>query len=130
LKEILQSGNLKPSGGCLGASVYCAPINPDGRAHNLSQFIIQRELPGALKSSGRNKEINLLLIDIHPSNFNQVNIELGGMDYLRFGPELSEVYRQFKIHPPIVEAMIDFEFVERNLLLQIKLAREFLNLCV
>ncbi|MEV7289712.1 hypothetical protein AB0O01_35050 [Streptomyces sp. NPDC093252] len=88
MDRIRHTGELRPSGGCLVGSVYCAPLAPTAsglRMHNLAEFILTREVPTTLALSrrpGRTATPLVLEVDQARHGFRG----LSGIDYLRLGP--------------------------------------------
>jgi hypothetical protein len=129
LDGIIQSKFLYPSGGALGASIYCVPLRADGKIHNLSKFIAEYELPKFLDVKGVPHNINYLAIHIEQENFISSNQEANGLDYLQMGPLQLELYKKFKRlyglqHP---EA---FNKLEEKIVSQIDNTQDFLKFCV
>ncbi|MGM9468458.1 hypothetical protein [Streptomyces murinus] len=87
LDHITRHGALRPSGGCLVGSVYCAPLTPttDGlRMHNLAEYILTKEAPATVARSlllGRTTTPLVLKVRL-PQH---VYRGLTGIDYLRLG---------------------------------------------
>lgn len=81
LGKIIDSGSVKISGGCLGASIYTAPQRQDGRMHNLLQFVKEDQMEGNPISP---KKTDLLLVEFPPQEFRKDLIN--GVDYLLYGP--------------------------------------------
>lgn len=128
LPEIINSGYLYPSGGCLGASLYCVPLRSDGETHNLGKFIIENEMPNSLsKSDYKEKEVDLLAIKISPESFIHSNEESNGLDYLLMGKLQLELYNQFKIESGVETQL--FNEVEKEAVEQVKKSMDFLNFC-
>lgn len=128
LEKIKASGLLYPSGGCLGASLYCVPLRSDSRVHNLTKFMLEEEIPNASKNTGKDMNTALLAIKIESENFIHSNQESNGLDYLMMGQMQSELYLQFK-----KESKIDgtyFEEIEKEAISGIIKSKEFLNICV
>jgi hypothetical protein len=88
--RIMKSGVIKPSGGCLGASIYTAPLTPDGRLHNLTRFVKQEQIEGNIFFP---KKTDLLLIEFPAQEF-RPNL-LSGVDYLKYGPMQWETFKLF-----------------------------------
>lgn len=87
LHTIRSSGILYPSGGgCLGASVYCVPLGPDGQLHNLTRFISEVQMPG----NGVSPDI--LLFEFTPP-YGSPERAVQGVDYLKFGQLQADAFR-------------------------------------
>lgn len=88
LDRIIRTGYLKPSGGCLGASLYTVPLSDDGREHNLTKHLRSTQLSRNLYNP-RNTDTLLL-------EFGSVEQDrkLTGIDYLSYGVHRWEVFKQ------------------------------------
>ncbi len=117
LDEITKTGILFSSGGCLGASPYCTPLRLDGRLHNLAEFMIKSEIPGALRSKKiDDRHVDILGIHLYPENFSSVNTMHSGMDYLCLGRTYLEL---FKIITPILKKNKQDLILTKNITQQI-----------
>jgi len=91
INEIIKSGNLYPSGGCLVGSIYCTPLIRISenifRLHNLGAFYYQIEIPNSLNMNDDNispkEEVSGLLIKYTLKNRNRTS--LLGVNYLKLG---------------------------------------------
>lgn len=128
LAKIKESGLLFPSGGCLGASLYCVPLRSDNRIHNLTEFMIQEEIPKASLSTGKDSNSAIIAIQIQSENFIHSNQESNALDYLLMGKMQAELY--FKFKEEINIEISHFEKIECEAISQINKSIEFLNLCV
>jgi len=124
LDEILRSGLLYPSGGCLVGGIYASPLfeeNGKFRAHNLGKYIFEKEAPQASRFQNK-KGPHVLIIEVtsppHKSN------PLIGIDYTRLGAIHLDTYREFENFLPPQENL-----KLRNIVLdRIKYSLKFLNL--
>ncbi|WP_229759137.1 hypothetical protein [Peterkaempfera bronchialis] len=86
-EHITHDGALRPSGGCLVGSIYCAPLIPEAgglRMHNLASYILTKEVPATLSRSGATDRVPtplVLEVTMPPHAYR----ELAGLDYLRLG---------------------------------------------
>lgn len=127
-QKIIETGVIYPSGGCLGASIYCVPLRYDGRIHNLTKFILEYELPGFIQNNPRlTTEVKTLAIHIESENFIHSNEESNGIDYLLMGNLQKNIYDKFKESLNIDKSI--FTNLEKDVIKQIKSAQKFLNLC-
>ncbi|MGW2598896.1 hypothetical protein [Streptomyces klenkii] len=87
LDRIVRHGTLRPSGGCLVGSIYCAPLASTAmglRMHNLAEYILTEEAPTAVARSplpGRTTTPLVLEITMPRHSYRG----LTGIDYLRMG---------------------------------------------
>ncbi|WP_413229764.1 hypothetical protein [Kitasatospora purpeofusca] len=86
-EHITHDGVIRPSGGCLVGSIYCAPLIPETgglRMHNLASYILTKEAPATLVRAGTaNPAPTPLVLEVTmpPHAYR----ELAGLDYLRLG---------------------------------------------
>ncbi|WP_018547238.1 hypothetical protein [Streptomyces sp. LaPpAH-108] len=87
LDRITRHGTLRPSGGCLVGSIYCAPLTPAAeglRMHNLAEYILTKEAPAAVaRSSFPGRTTTPLVLQLSLPNHTYRG--LTGIDYLRLG---------------------------------------------
>lgn len=122
--EILRSGFLYPSGGCLVGGIYASPLfeeNGKFRVHNLGKYIFEKEAPRSFHFQNK-KGPHILIIEVilpsHKSN------PLIGIDYTRLGNIHLDIYREFENFLPRQENL-----KLRNIVLdRIKYSLKFLNL--
>lgn len=87
VEQLVRHGTLRPSGGCLVGSLYCAPLTPTAkglRMHNLADYILTKEAPAAVARSplvGRTATPLVLEITLPRHTYRG----LTGIDYLRLG---------------------------------------------
>ncbi|MEU6060342.1 hypothetical protein [Streptomyces sp. NPDC047097] len=103
LDRITRHGTLRPSGGCLVGSVYCAPLTSTGdglRMHNLADYILTEEAPTAVARSPLPGRVpSPLIVEITLPR--RCYRGLSGIDYLRLGPIHLRNYldREFLLGP-------------------------------
>jgi len=128
LEQIENSEVLLPSGGCLGASIYCTPLRSDGRLHNLSEFIIQRELPLSLTAQKKIVDsLDIVAIQLDQANFAIANQLQSGVDYLRLGPSYLWIFNDAADYCNLSQA--EWAPVRDIVLGQFNRTRTFLELC-
>ncbi|MFF5719871.1 hypothetical protein [Streptomyces buecherae] len=95
---IARHGTLRPSGGCLVGSLYCAPLTPmpEGlRMHNLAEYILTREAPASAARSPLSGRITTpLILEITMPRHGYRG--LAGIDYLRLGSIHLRNYRELE----------------------------------
>jgi len=94
VKDIIESGYVYPSGGCLVGSVYCLPVTKcrDGlRMHNLGSYIYNKEAP--MTSNKNNIKPDVLLFEIDNTLSPK---KLIGIDYLKLGNNHYNIYRSLE----------------------------------
>ena len=100
----------------------------DGTTHNLTEFILEYELPRSLATRGKSgKQIDILAIHLHPDNFKNSNEESSGIDYVRFGALRIKAFNHL-----IKRGFLPKKEIQRlkNLVVsQMKAARPFLQVC-
>lgn len=127
--KILASGLLYPSGGSLGSSVYCIPLREDGIPHNLIDFILDYEIPQShLARDIPMKESKILAITVSRESFQDMNMEISGMDHLQLGEVQSKIYDAFIIESNINKPIRDR--FQQHISRRAKESSAFLNLCV
>ncbi|MFE2599612.1 hypothetical protein ACFXCZ_24470 [Streptomyces sp. NPDC059396] len=85
--RIARHGTLRPSGGCLVGSLYCAPLTPTAeglRMHNLAEYILTKEAPASVaRSPFSGRAVTPLVLEITMPQRGYRG--LVGTDYLRLG---------------------------------------------
>ncbi|THA31750.1 hypothetical protein E6R18_15555 [Streptomyces sp. A1277] len=96
--RIVRDGTLRPSGGCLVGSLYCAPLAPTSgglRMHNLAEYVLTREAPASLARSPFSGRITTpLVLEITTPRHGYRG--LAGIDYLRLGSIHLRNYRELE----------------------------------
>ncbi|BBA99011.1 hypothetical protein RVR_5460 [Actinacidiphila reveromycinica] len=96
--RIAQNGTLRPSGGCLVGSLYCAPLTltPDGlRMHNLAEYVLTTEVPASVaRSSLPGRPTTPLVLEVTVPR--RGHRGLTGIDYLRLGSIHLRNYRDLE----------------------------------
>lgn len=98
LKDILSSGSLRASAGCLVGSIYGSQVFPEGdrfRMHNLGDYILHEEVPSILAAHDTSDRTTaLLLFEITlPKHTNPLR---AGIDYLRMGGVHYDLYKSLR----------------------------------
>ncbi|MEW2163468.1 hypothetical protein AB0912_10765 [Streptomyces sp. NPDC007084] len=95
---IARHGTLRPSGGCLVGSLYCAPLTPTSeglRMHNLAAYILTKEAPASAARSPRPGQVATpLVLEITVPRHGYRG--LVGIDYLRLGSIHLRNYRELE----------------------------------
>ncbi|MEV0266942.1 hypothetical protein AB0I49_37165 [Streptomyces sp. NPDC050617] len=85
--RIVRHGTIRPSGGCLVGSLYCAPLTPAAgglRMHNLAEYILTREaIASQTRSQLPDRITTPLVLEITVPRHGYRG--LLGIDYLRLG---------------------------------------------
>lgn len=123
LKDILKSGTIYSSGGCLVGSTYCFPFTKESaskfRFHNLGEYIFQEE------ASGRNgKKPDVILFEIDLSTKTHGN--LLGINYLKLGDIHYDLFEELKYLLSSNELFNLKRTVENNIVQSLP----FLKLCI
>ncbi len=130
LDAIKRSGLLYPSVGCLGATIFTAPLNPDGKLHNFTQYMLDTEIPAinrlAAKKAG---PVSLIGIKVKKKLISPTYDGLGKFNYLYLGPMQFDTYIRTKQDYNTPEYNGTFEEFENDIVNQVKAARPFLNSC-
>jgi hypothetical protein len=95
--RIMRHGSLRPSGGCLVGSLYCAPLTPTSgglRMHNLAEYILTREAPAARSPLSSQVTTTPLVLEITMPRHGYRG--LAGVDYLRLGAIHLRNYRDLE----------------------------------
>ncbi|GGZ14336.1 hypothetical protein GCM10010387_03050 [Streptomyces inusitatus] len=94
--RIARHGSLRPSGGCLVGSLYCAPLTPTSgglRMHNLAEYVLTREAPAAATRSPLPGRVTTpLVLEVAMPRHGYRG--LTGIDYLRLGSIHLRNYRE------------------------------------
>lgn len=77
------------SGGCLGASMYTAPLREDRKPHNLVKFVFEEQFPRSPRYPGK---ADYILFEFQPEKLEKNLIR--GVDYLRYGEFQWEVFKE------------------------------------
>lgn len=126
LDDIIRSGRLYPSVGCLGAAVFAVPLTVNRKLHNFTKYIVDIEIPNAQQH-----------LDVPPRPARLLEIVVRseswapdyGFNYLYLGPMQYESYREVVNTHQDTEDKALFERFENDILQQIQSARPFLNTC-
>ncbi|MFA4954047.1 MAG: hypothetical protein WC641_01920 [Patescibacteria group bacterium] len=112
LDDILKSGIIYSSGGCLVGSTYCFPFTKTGdseyRFHNLGEYIFREETAGRGKKS---PEVLLFEIDLAA----QSHGNLLGLDYLKLGEIHYDIFSELEYLLSSQELFDLKRRVERNI---------------
>lgn len=128
-KDICKSGLLYPSGGCLGASLYCVPLRSDGRVHNLGKFVHEYELPEVMARKNMSKgQLDVIAITVDSENFIHSNAETNALDYLLMGQLQFEIYEYFKKESKLDSSI--FDELEEGVIEQVRQTQDFLSICL
>lgn len=124
LPEIIKSGAIYSSGGCLLGGVYTTPIfNENGkfRVHNLGRYVVKEEAPRASYLQKKNNPDALIIeVSIPPKSHEN----LIGIDYTRLGDIHLSIYED-------LEYLLSFKErleLHSTILRHIKNSLAFLNL--
>lgn len=129
LDNILESGALYSSGGCLVGSIYCTPLFLSDqhrgrfRIHNLGHYIFKKEMPMVLGKEGRaaDKKITSLIIILHCPQ--EACGNLIGIDYLRLGDIHFALYQELSY----LLSNAERTQLEKQIVSRIKNAVQFLS---
>ncbi len=123
LEQIMQSGSIYPSGGCLLGGVYTTPIfqeNGKFRLHNLGRYILKEEAPrAAYLQQKNNPDILIIEVTLPPNNHEN----LIGVDYTRLGDIHFDVYKELEYLLSFKERLELYDVILKN----VKNSLAFLN---
>lgn len=128
-EEIIKSGYLYPSVGCLGATIFSSPLTSDRKLSNLTKYFLQKKIPRIQKERSIKKNPSLIGIRIKDSTVASVNIQSNLFNYLLIGETQYNVYESMKCS---YESDIDkgvFLKFEKEIYQEILDTKKFLDIC-
>lgn len=127
LDDIRKSGRIYPSVGCLGATIFSVPLRSDGKLHNFTQYILDREVPSIIKNRNNPKAASLIGIKIKAAALNkQKNYSF---NYLLIGRLQLDTYNHMKTSFKSKDDEDIFTKFQATILDDVGYARDFLNTC-
>ncbi len=123
--QVVKSGVLYSSGGCLVGSIYATPMNFENgifRVHNLGEYIYKNEAPRATYLQEKHLKPRIMIIEIDLPE--RAHDNLIGIDYTRLGNVHLSIYKE-------LEYLLSFRervYLQEILSNKIKQALSLLNL--
>ena len=91
LKKILNTKAIFPSGGGLGAAIYCIPLDRKMHPHNMFEVFYSYQIPKKTKG-----KIDLLLFELKLPAKSKQNVKKWGVDYTTFGKKHLKTWIKIK----------------------------------
>ncbi len=120
IKKIKKSKKILPSGGGLGAAIYCVPVYPNLNPHNLFHQFYNFQLPKKYKN------LSLIYFEINLSKREKNLPYSWGVDYTDFGKIHCKVWKKIKKCIPCE----DNNLIERKILKKIIDIKNIFNIFI